>query len=335
MAIDLGIDLGTSTTLIYVKDEGIVLNEPSLVIRNNSDNRIVAIGEEASDMMGRTPEGVSAVAPIRNGAITWFSAASEMLRHFVKKVAKSSFFGIRAVISIPCGISEVERRAVMEAANNAGIRDVVLMEAPLAAAGGCGVDIAAPHGSMVVDIGAGICEAAVVSLGGIVVSNTSRTAGSSFDNAIVQYMKKENSVVIGDSTAENIKISIGSVYTGLENEIIEVKGRDMVSGLPKTAKLSSDEVRKCLSEYADAIVDMVKVTLENTPPELAADIMESGIVLTGGGAMLRGLGRVININTEIPVYIAENPLECVASGTGKALDFAMESKKLGLFGGKF
>ena len=331
MAIDLGIDLGTSNTLIYTREDGIVLNEPSLVIKGNNDNRIVAIGEDASDMIGRTPEGVSAVAPINNGVITWFSAASEMLRHFVKKVSGSSFFGVRAVISIPCCISEVERRAVTEAASNAGIRDMVLMEAPLAAASGCGVDIAAPHGSMVVDIGAGICEAAVISLGGIVVSKTSRTAGNSFDNAIVQYMKKENGVVIGESTAENIKISIGSVYSGLENEKIEVKGRDMASGLPKSAALSADEVRSCLSEYAEVIVDMVKVTLENTPPELAADIMESGIVLTGGGAMLKGLGRLININTEIPVYIAENPLECVAIGTGKALDYAMENKKLGFF----
>ncbi len=321
MAIDIGIDLGTSSTLIYMKDEGIVLNEPSIVIKSNATGQIVAIGTEASDMMGRTPEGVSAVAPIRGGAINGFNATVAMLKYFVKSVVGNPLFRVRAVIAVPCGISEVERRAVLEAARSAGIKEVVLMESVLAAASGCGVDLAMPHGSMIVDIGAGICEVAVVSLGGIVVSHTVRTAGASFDTAIVQHIKKQYNMVIGEATAENIKISIGSVYTGMDSEVLEVSGRDMVEGLPKSAKITSDEIRMCLCELAETIVDAVKVTLEKTPPELAADVMESGIVLTGGGAQLKGLGRLINVNTDIPVYIAENPLECTAVGAGKATEY--------------
>lgn len=332
MAVDFGIDLGTATTLICNTEGEILLNEPSLVIKSDVSGQIVAIGEEASEMLGRTPEGVAEVAPIRCGAITGFNATVSMLKQFMKRVNKGSFFGARAVIAVPCGISDVERRAVYEAAHNAGIKSTALMDAPLAAAAGCGVDVGAPHGSMVVNIGAGICEAAVVSLGGIVVSHSIRTAGSSFDNAIVQYVKKQHNVVIGDSTAEGIKISIGSVFSGIERERIEVNGRDMVTGLPKTAKVTNDEIKSCLSETAEAIVDAVKVTLEKTPPELAADIIESGIVLTGGGAMLRGLGRLININTEIPVYIAENPIECVAIGAAKAAEFMLNEKGKGIFG---
>lgn len=332
MAIDIGIDLGTSSTIIYEKNEGIVLNEPSLVIKSNTSGQFVAIGDEASDMMGRTPEGVSELAPIKHGVITGFNATVAMLRYFVRSVVKTSFARVRAVICIPGGITEVERRAVHEAARSAGIRDVVLMESSLAAASGCGVDIGAPHGSMVVDIGAGITEAAVVSLGGVVVSHTIRTAGSTFDAAIIQHIKRQYNMIVGDNTAEGVKISIGSVYSGIDNETIEISGRDMVTGLPKSARVSTDEIRMCLTESAEEIVDAVRVTLENTPPELAADVMESGIVLTGGGAMLRGLGRLININTEIPVYIAENPIECVAVGAGKALDFMMGDRRGGILG---
>lgn len=332
MSVDLGIDLGTASTLIYEEENGIVLNEPSLVIKNNTDDRIVAVGEEASDMMGRTPEGVSVVLPIKGGAITGFYAASAMLKYFVKDVVKNTFTRVRAAVSVPCGISDVERRAVYEAAHSAGIREVALIEAPLAAAVGCGVDIGAARGSMIVDIGAGTCETAVVSLGGIVVSNTVKTAGASFDSAIVQYVKRQYGIVIGDVTAEGIKISIGSVYSGIEKETVEVSGRDIVTGLPKTARVSTDEIRSCLTEYAEEIVESVKMTLEETPPELAADIIESGIVLTGGGAMLKGLGRLININTEIPVYIAENPIECTAIGAGKALDFLLTKRGKGILG---
>lgn len=332
MSVDLGIDLGTASTLIYEEENGIVLNEPSLVIKNNTDDRIVAVGEEASDMMGRTPEGVSVVLPIKGGAITGFYAASAMLKYFVKDVVKNTFTRVRAAVSVPCGISDVERRAVYEAAHSAGIREVALIEAPLAAAVGCGVDIGAARGSVIVDIGAGTCETAVVSLGGIVVSNTVKTAGASFDSAIVQYVKRQYGIVIGDVTAEGIKISIGSVYSGIEKETVEVSGRDIVTGLPKTARVSTDEIRSCLTEYAEEIVESVKMTLEETPPELAADIIESGIVLTGGGAMLKGLGRLININTEIPVYIAENPIECTAIGAGKALDFLLTKRGKGILG---
>ena len=297
MAVDLGIDLGTSTTLICDENGEVLLNEPSLVIRSNTSDQVVAIGSAASDMIGRTPEGVSAIMPIRGGAITAYNATVAMLKYFIKQVATASFSRVRAVISVPCGISEVERRAALEAAQ-----------------------------------GAGICEAAVVSLGGIVESHSIRTAGASFDNAIVQYVKRKYNTVIGDSTAESIKISIGSVYAGIENESIEANGRDMVSGLPKTATISASEIRSDLSETAAAILDAVKITLEKTPPELAADIMKSGIILTGGGAMLRGLGRFININTEIPVYIAENPIDCVAAGAGRAVDFMLNRRGKGIFG---
>lgn len=332
MAIDLGIDIGTANTLIYEDRKGIVLNEPSLVIKNDADGRVVAVGDAASDMMGRTPEGVSAVSPIRYGAITGFYAASAMLKYFVRKVTKSTFARVRAVISVPCGISDVEKRAVLEAAHSVGIREVVLMESPLAAAVGCGIDIGAAKGSMVVDIGTGTCETAVVALGGIVVSNTIKTAGATLDSAIVQHVKKQNNLVIGDATAEGIKIGIGSVYSGIERESIEINGRDMVTGLPKTATVTTDDVRPCISEYAEVVLESVKVTLEETPPELAADILESGIVLTGGGAMLRGLGRLINLNTEIPVFIAENPMECTAVGAGKSIDFMLNKRGRGILG---
>lgn len=330
MAIDIGIDLGTSSTIIYEKNQGIVLNEPSVVIRSDSNGQVVAVGNAASDMMGRTPEGVSELAPIKNGVVTGFNATVSMLKYFVKTVQSSSFARVRAIVCVPSGITEVERRAVHEAARAAGIREVILMDSAIAAAAGCGVDVAAPHGSMVVDIGAGISEAAVVSLGGVVVSNTTRTAGQSFDAAIIQHIRRKYNMIIGEATAESIKISIGSVYSGIDNEAVEVNGRDMVTGLPKTANVTTDEIRGCLMESAEEIVDAVKVTLENTPPELASDVMESGIVLTGGGALLRGLGRLININTEIPVYIAENPIECIAQGAGKALDYIMNGRLNGI-----
>lgn len=332
MAVEIGIDLGTSSTLICNEKGEVLVNEPSLVIKDNNDDKIVAIGSDASEMIGRTPEGVSAISPVRGGAITGYNASVAMLKYFIKKVDTGSLTRVRAVMAVPCGISEVERRAAAEAAHGAGIKDVCLIEAPLAAAAGCGVEIGEPKGCMVVNIGAGICEAAVVSLGGIVESHSIRTAGASFDNGIVQYVKRKYNTVIGDSTAEALKISIGSVYTGIENETMEVNGRDMVSGLPKTASISGSELRTVLTETADSILDAVKITLEKTPPELAADIMKSGIVLTGGGAMLRGLGRYINVNTEIPVYIAENPIDCVAAGAGRAVDFMFNMRGRGIFG---
>ena len=327
MPIDLGIDLGTANTLVYEKKGGIVLNEPSMVIRSKKNGQTLAIGNDASDMIGRTPDGVQALRPIRNGVITSYQGTVALLRCFIKKAATNSFSRVRAVICVPCSITEVERRAVTEAAQAAGVREVYLIEEPLAAAIGCGIDISEPHGSMIVNVGAGITEVAVVSLGGIVVSHSVRVAGESFDNAIVQYVKKKHNISIGDQAAEQVKCGIGAVYYHKENETMELSGRDLVSGLPKTVKISTEEVREALSESADAIVDAVKIALENTPPELASDIMESGIVLAGGGAKLRGLGRLINVGTEIPVYIAEEPMQCVAVGAGRSLDFLMEMSR--------
>ena len=327
MPIDLGIDLGTANTLVYEKKGGIILDEPSMVIRSKKNGQTLAIGNDASDMMGRTPDGVQALRPIRNGVITSYQGTVALLKYFIKKAATNSFSRIRAVICVPCSITEVERRAVTEAAQTAGAKEVYLIEEPLAAAIGCGIDISEPHGSMIVNVGAGITEVAVVSLGGIVVSHSVRVAGETFDSAIVQYVKKKYNISIGEQAAEQIKCEIGSVYYHKESEKAELSGRDIVTGLPKTVIISTEEVRDALSEAADAIVDAVKIALENTPPELASDIMESGIVLAGGGAKLRGLGRLINIGTDIPVYIAEDPMRCVAVGAGKSLDFLMQMRR--------
>ena len=331
MPMDLGIDLGTANTLVYEKKSGIVLNEPSMVIRSRKTRQVLAIGDEARDMLGRTPDGVQALRPIRNGVITSFGGTVELLRYVIKKATKNNFLRVRTVICVPCSITEVERRAVTEAAQSAGAREVYLIEEPLAAAIGCGVDISQPHGSMIVNVGAGITEVAVVSLGGVVVSHSVRVAGETFDNAIVQYVKKRYNTSMGDVTAEQVKCEIGSVYFHKDKEKMEISGRDMVTGLPKTAIVATDEIREVLQEYANQIVDAVKMALENTPPELASDIMESGIVLAGGGAKLRGLGRLINVSTEIPVYIAESPMECVAVGAGKSLDFLLEMNRKSRF----
>lgn len=327
MPIDLGIDLGTANTLVYEKKGGIVLNEPSMVVRSKKNGQTLAIGNDASDMMGRTPDGVQALRPIRNGVITSYQGTVALLKYLIKKAAANSFSRVRAVICVPCSITEVERRAVTEAAQTAGAREVYLIEEPLAAAIGCGIEISEPHGSMIVNVGAGITEVAVVSLGGIVVSHSARVGGEAFDNAIVQYVKKKYNISIGDQAAEQIKCEIGTVYYSKENETMELSGRDMMTGLPKTVRITSEEVREALSETADSIVDAVKMALENTPPELASDIMESGIVLAGGGAKIRGLGRLIHVETDIPVYIAEDPLQCVAVGAGKSLDFLMEMSR--------
>ena len=327
MPIDLGIDLGTANTIIYDKKQGIILNEPSMVVRSKKNGQVLAIGNEADEMIGRTPDGVQVIRPIRDGVITSFQGTVALLKHFIKKAAKSSIAKVRVVICVPCCITEVERRAVTEAARNAGAKEVYLIEEPLAAAIGSGIDISEPHGSMVVNVGAGISEVAVISLGGIVVSHSVRTAGEAFDNAIIQSIKKRYNMTIGDATAEQIKCNIGSVYFHKDSEKMEIKGGDLISGLLKTAVINSDEVRDALKECAEEIVDAVKICLENTPPELAADIMESGIVLAGGGAKLKGLGRLINVSTEIPVYISEAPMECVATGAGKSIDSLIEMSR--------
>lgn len=322
--MDIGIDLGTANTLVYEKKQGIILNEPSMVVRNKKTRQYIAIGADASDMMGKTPDGTQVVRPVRNGVINSFQGTVALLKHLIKKAAGNNVFRVRTVLCVPCGITEVERRAVSEAARNAGAKEVFLIEQPLAAAIGCGVPVKEPRGSMVVNVGAGVTEVAVISLGGIVVSHTIRTAGEAFDNGIMQCVKKKYNISIGDVTAEQVKCSIGSVYLQKEDKREELMGRDLVSGLPKTITIGASEIREALWECAEGIVDAVKVTLEETPPELAADIMESGIVLSGGGALLRGLGRMINMSVDIPVYIAENPIECVAAGAGKAIDFMEE-----------
>lgn len=331
MAVDLGIDMGTANTLVYEKKQGVISNEPSMVVKSKKNRQILAAGSAASDMIGKTPDGIQLIRPIRNGVITSYHGTVALLKYFFKQAVKNSFARIRVVICVPCCITEVERRAVTEAARSAGAAEVYLLEEPLAAAVGCGIDISEPHGSMIVNVGAGMTEAAVVSLGGVVVSHSVRIAGDAFDNSIIQYIKKRYNVSIGDVTAEQLKCDIGSAYYNKELSRTEINGRDLLSGLPKTVSVSSDEIREALEENAEGIADAVKVTLEKTPPELAADIVESGIVLAGGGALLKGLGRLINVRTEIPVYIAEEPMECVAAGAGRALDFmhAMNRKNNG------
>lgn len=320
MAYDVGIDLGTSNTLIYVKGKGLVIDEPSVVAVSEKNGKILAVGSAARDMLGRTPESIAAVTPIKEGVIANFDATVAMLRHFIKRSTKGSLIKPRAVVSIPSKITEVEKRAVREATLAAGAKEVYLIEEAMAAAIGAGISVNDPLGAMIVDIGGGTTEIAVISLGGIVTSNSLNIAGNAFDNEIVQYLKKTYNLSIGLISAEEIKRKVASACP-LKDEIeSEVKGRDVVTGLPKTATIDSKEIRLALAECMEQIIDGIKSVLEKTPPELAADIFDSGIVLTGGGAMLKGLGKLISINTGIPIYIAENPTECVAIGTGKTLD---------------
>lgn len=318
---DIGIDLGTATILVYIKGQGIVLNEPSVVAKDLDSDRILAIGEEARRMIGRTPGNIVAVRPLREGVIADYENTEQMLRYFIEKVAgKALFFKPRVMVCVPSGVTTVEKRAVLEAAIQAGAKETYLIEEPLAAALGAGLDIAEPCGSMVVDIGGGTTDVAVISLGGIVVSSSIRIAGDMFDDAIIRYMRKEQKLMIGERTAEDIKIKIGTAYTDLRNESMEVRGRDLVSGMPKTVVVTSAEIRSALAEPIGLIVDCVKNVLERTPPELASDIIDRGIVMTGGGAMLHGLDILLTKQTSIPCHLAEDPTSCVARGTGIALD---------------
>ena len=328
MAYDIGIDLGTSNTLIYVKGKGLVIDEPSVVAVSEKNGKILAVGSVARDMLGRTPESIAAVTPIKEGVIANFDATVAMLKHFIKKSTKGSMLKPRAVVSIPSKITEVEKRAVREATLAAGAKEVYLIEEAMAAAIGAGISVNNPLGAMIVDIGGGTTEIAVISLGGIVTSNSLNVAGNAFDNEIVQYLKKTYNLSIGLISAEEIKRRVASACP-LKDEITsEVKGRDVVTGLPKTATIDSKEIRLALAECMEQIIDGIKCVLEKTPPELAAYIFDSGIVLTGGGAMLKGLGKLININTGIPIYIAENPTECVVIGTGRTLDELRSLKSL-------
>ena len=321
MPADIGVDLGTANVLVYVKGKGIVLREPSVVAIDRDTNRVLAIGEEARRMLGRTPGNIIATRPLRDGVIADYDITASMLRYFIQKVAgRSLFFKPRIMVCIPSGVTTVEKRAVIEATMAAGARKTYLIEEPLAAALGAGLEISEPCGSMVVDIGGGTTDIAVLSLGGIVVSESLRIGGDKFDEAMVRYIKKEHNVLIGERTAEEIKITVGTAYPNGRDVSMEIRGRDLVSGLPKTIRISSAETREALSEPISMIVECVKSVLEKTPPELAADIVDHGVVMTGGGSLIDGLDRLINRETGIPVYLADDPLSCVALGTGKALD---------------
>ena len=326
---DIGIDLGTATTLVYVKGEGVVLCEPSVVAVERGTSHVLAVGEEAKRMLGRTPGNIIAIRPMRDGVITDFEITEAMLRHFIRKVRHRRFqIRPRIVIAIPSGITEVERRAVKESAERAGARDVFLIEEPVAAAIGVGLPIQEPIGNMIIDIGGGTTEMAVISLAGIVFSKSIRIGGDEMDEAIIEYLKKTYNLMIGERTAENIKIKIGSAYPLEEEMTMEVKGRDLVAGLPKTVTIASEEIREALQEPLRAILEIAKVSLERTPPELAADLIDHGIVMAGGGALLRGLDKLLSEETGLPVHIADDPLTAVARGTGKVLDEIHYLKKV-------
>ena len=318
---DIGIDLGTATIQVYIKGKGIVLSEPSVVAKDVDSGRILAIGEEARRMIGRTPGNIIAVRPLREGVIADYETTEQMLRFFIDKVAgKSLIFKPRIMVCVPSGVTTVEKRAVLEAAAQAGAKETYLIEEPLAAALGAGLDIAEPCGAMVVDIGGGTTDVAVLSLGGVVVSSSIRVAGDMFDDSIIRFLRREKKLMIGERTAEDIKIKIGTAVIDLRKENLEVRGRDLVSGMPKTVVVTSTETRHAMAEPIGLIVDCVKNVLERTPPELASDIIDHGIVMTGGGAMLYGLDQLITKQTSIPAHLAEDSTNCVAKGTGIALD---------------
>ncbi len=328
-AKDIGIDLGTANTLVFMKGNAIVMREPSVVAVDVRSDTVLAVGTQAKEMIGRTPGSIVAVRPLKDGVIADFDITATMLKHFIKKAMKGhSFSRPHIVVCIPSGVTEVERRAVEDAARQAGASSVELIEEPMAAAIGAGLPVSEPTGSMVVDIGGGTSEVAVISLGDIVTSCSVRVAGDKFDEAIISYVKKKYNLLIGERTAEEIKISIGSAYPTEETEdvSVEIKGRNLVDGLPKNVRISADEVRDALSDPLSLIIDAIKSTLEKTPPELAADIIDHGIMLTGGGALLKGLDQLVARETSMPVHVAETPLDCVVTGTGKRLEISMPSE---------
>ena len=325
---DIAIDLGTANTLVYVKGRGILINEPSIVAIRRDDQEILAYGSEAKTMMGRTPGDLSTVRPLKDGVIADFDLAEKMIRHFIKKVQTNRFMRPRIAICIPSGITEVERRAVRDSAEHAGGREIYLIQEPMAAALGVNLPIEEPVGSMVVDIGGGTTEIAVISLSGIVTDISIRIGGDEMDEAIIQYFKKEYNLLIGENTAEAIKITMGSAAPYKTEDVKRIKGRDLVDGIPKTVKVYAKEIQGALSESVGYIVDAVKLCLERTPPELASDILDRGIVLTGGGALLTGLDERLRIDTELPIIIADDPLTCVVLGTGKIFDNLNEYQKI-------
>ena len=321
---DIGIDLGTANTLVYMRGKGIIIREPSVVAVDVKQDRVRYVGQEAKDVIGRTPGSIVAVRPLKDGVIADFDMTTSMLQAFIRKALKGRSFGpsrVRVIICIPSGVTAVERRAVKEAAQNAGAKRVSIIEEPMAAAIGAGLPVAEPTGSMIVDIGGGTSEVAVISLGGIVSSRSVRVAGDEFDSAIINYIKKKYNLLIGERTAENVKTAIGSAYPYTDNEpSMDIKGRNLLNGLPENITITSEEIREALSEPLSHVIEAIKVTLEKTPPELAADIIDQGITLAGGGANLKGLDLLIHAETGMPVKIAERPLDCVADGTGKVLE---------------
>ena len=317
---DIGIDLGTASVLVYLKGKGIVLKEPSVVAVDKNTDKVLQVGSEAQRMLGRTPGNIVAIRPLKDGVISDYDTTERMIKYFLGKVVKKGIFKPRVIICVPSGVTDVEERAVIDAGVQAGASRVHLIEEPIAAAIGVGIDISQPVGSMVVDMGGGTSDVAVISLGGIVVSESIKVAGDKFDEAIVKYIRKKYNIVIGERTAENMKIKIGCVYKRDDNPAMEVKGRSLVSGLPKTITVSSDEMLNALSETASMVVDTVKSVIENTPPELVGDISNRGIVLTGGGALIYGMDKLIEFETGIQTYVAEDAEYCVALGTGQALD---------------
>lgn len=318
---DIGIDLGTANILATLKGKGIILNEPSVVAIDKKTNTIIATGREAKEMLGRTPEKIKAVRPLKDGVIADFTATQMLLKHIVQKICKRYGIGrLRVVVGVPSGITEVEKRAVEESVLQAGAREVYLIEEPVAAAIGAGLEIAEPNGNIVVDIGGGTTEVAVISLGGIVVSDSLRVAGDELDEAIINYVKKELNLAIGQTTAEEIKINIGCALPLVSIETMEIRGRDLNTGLPKVLEINSEQVRQAMEEPIAQIVDVIKMALEKTPPELSSDVMERGIILTGGGALIKNLDKLVSQKTGIPVYITDAPLNAVVRGTGKALE---------------
>jgi len=318
---DIGIDLGTANILIYIKGQGIVLNEPSVVAIDSETKKALAVGREANEMLGRTPGKVKAIKPMKDGVIADFEITEIMLNHFIKKINGKNFFSRpRILICCPSNITQVEKNAIKEAAERTGARKVFLEEEPKVAAVGAGMDISKPSGNMVIDIGGGTTDIAILSLGGIVTSSSIRIAGNAFDNDIIKYVKDKYKLLIGDRTAEDIKLTIGTVYKGNKKDKMEVRGRDLVTGLPHTITLTSDEVEEALRESVYVIIHATKNVLEQTPPELSADIIDKGIVLTGGGALMDGFDKLFASELKVPVFIAESPLTCVAEGTGILLD---------------
>ncbi|MCR4689878.1 MAG: rod shape-determining protein [Lachnospiraceae bacterium] len=319
---DIGIDLGTASILVYIRGKGVVLKEPSVVAFDRDTNKIKAIGEDARLMLGRTPGNIVAVRPLRQGVISDYSVTEKMMKYFIQKaLGRKSFRKPRIAVCVPSGVTEVEKKAVEDATYQAGAREVSIIEEPIAAAIGAGIDISKPCGNMIVDIGGGTSDIAVISLGGTVVSASIKIAGDDFDEAIVRYMRKKHNLLIGERTAEDLKIKIGSAYKSVEVDVAEVRGRNLVTGLPRTVEVTSEEMEEALREATSQIIDTIHSVLEKTPPELAADIADRGIVLTGGGSLLAGLEDLIHAKTGINTMTAEDPMTCVAIGTGKYVEF--------------